>query len=248
MLEPVLIVLASCALAWGALLLIQKVWPPTQRAPHNDVLGFVYAVVGVLYAMVLAFMVIVVWENTGAAQQTVYAEMVALRQVHDLAAALPAGQGAGVIAEERAYVESVITHEWPHIDHGVDPKTEQHAANLRTAMLRINPGTDPQQQAIYTHLLDRQHDWLLSRRERIERAGEGIKPAFWWFMVIGAVLTIGYIYLFGLTRTWPHLITTLIPTIMIVGMLVLIWDASKPFHGMISISPEPFKTMLTSWQ
>ncbi|ANZ13662.1 Protein of unknown function (DUF4239) [Streptomyces noursei ATCC 11455] len=248
MLTAVLIVLAACALVWATLLLVQKMCPPIRRAPHNDVLGFVYAVVGVLYAMVLAFMVIVVWENTGAAQQTVYSEMVALRQIHDLAAALPAGPGAKVITEERAYVDSVITHEWPNLDHGVEPKTEEHAAKLRAAILRIDPGNNPQQQTIYTHLLDRQHDWLQARRERIERAKEGIKPAFWWFMVIGAVLTIGYIYFFGLTRTWPHLIITLIPTIMIVGMLVLVWDASKPFHGMISISPEPFKTMLTSWQ
>ncbi|MEU5306945.1 hypothetical protein ACH4YO_42055 [Streptomyces noursei] len=248
MLKAVLVVMVSCALAWAALALVQKMWPYPRRAPHNEVFGFVYAVVGVLYAVVLAFMVIIVWENTGAAQQTVYAEMVALRQVHDLAASLPAGQGAKVLAEERAYVQSVITREWPHLGHEVEPQTEQHAADLRTAMLHINPGTDPKQQVIYTHLLDRQHDWLQARRERTERATEGIQPAFWWFMIIGAILTIGYIYLFGVAKTWPHLMMLLIPTILITGMLMLVWDASKPFHGMISINPEPLKTMLTSWR
>jgi hypothetical protein len=44
---------------------------PRRRQGHNDVAGFIYAVVGVIYAVLLALMVIAVWEDYEKARDTV---------------------------------------------------------------------------------------------------------------------------------------------------------------------------------
>ena len=42
------------------LILMQHLVPPSLREEHNDVAGFIYAVLGVAYAVLMAFVVIVV--------------------------------------------------------------------------------------------------------------------------------------------------------------------------------------------
>src|SRR5215218_2431692 len=47
----------------GGLVLVQHLYSTDQRKQHNDVAGFIYAVLGVAYAVLLGLMLIAVWEN-----------------------------------------------------------------------------------------------------------------------------------------------------------------------------------------
>jgi hypothetical protein len=49
---------------------VQRAVPSSLRREHNDVAGFIYEVVGVIYAVLLALVVIVVWEEHEAAKAT----------------------------------------------------------------------------------------------------------------------------------------------------------------------------------
>jgi hypothetical protein len=61
-------------------------WSPSAlRQEHNDVAGFIYAVVGVAYAVLLAFVVVVVWEEYERAKDTVETEANELAGVYFLA-------------------------------------------------------------------------------------------------------------------------------------------------------------------
>ena len=68
---PAIVVLVQ----WG----IRRRWPALKRGEQNDVVGFVIAVVGVIYAVLLAFVVIVAWENFDEAEQIVGQEASTLR-------------------------------------------------------------------------------------------------------------------------------------------------------------------------
>jgi uncharacterized membrane protein YgaE (UPF0421/DUF939 family) len=56
------------------LVVVQRLVPSALRQEHNDVAGFIYAVVGVAYAVLLAFVVVVVWEEYERAKDTVETE------------------------------------------------------------------------------------------------------------------------------------------------------------------------------
>ena len=58
----VLAVGGVCLAAVGGLTLVQFLVPNATRQRHNDVAGFIYAVLGVVYAVLLALVVISVWE------------------------------------------------------------------------------------------------------------------------------------------------------------------------------------------
>ena len=67
----VLIVCAVALVAVAGLEAVRRLVPAPIRQKHNDVAGFIYAVVGVIYAVLLALTVIAVWEEYQAANATV---------------------------------------------------------------------------------------------------------------------------------------------------------------------------------
>ncbi|MGY1738693.1 bestrophin-like domain [Geodermatophilus sp. SYSU D00684] len=70
-------------MVFPALVLVVQVgnrrrWPALLRGEHNDVVGFVVAVVGGIYAVLLAFVVIVAWESSTGAEEVVEASWPAM--------------------------------------------------------------------------------------------------------------------------------------------------------------------------
>src|SRR3712207_4344554 len=52
-----LVVCGACLAAFVGLVLVQRLVPATIRQENNDVAGFIYAVLGVIYAVLLALVV-----------------------------------------------------------------------------------------------------------------------------------------------------------------------------------------------
>ena len=89
----VLVVFGACLAAVLGLALVQRLVPTAIRKEQNDVAGFIYAVVGVIYAVLLALVVIATWEEFGRARITVEAEANALAEIFWLAHRLPEPEG-----------------------------------------------------------------------------------------------------------------------------------------------------------
>jgi phosphotransferase system glucose/maltose/N-acetylglucosamine-specific IIC component len=66
-----LLILVFPAIAVLAQIGIRRAWPRLAEGEHNDVAGFIIAVVGVIYAVLLAFVVIVSWEKFNSAESVV---------------------------------------------------------------------------------------------------------------------------------------------------------------------------------
>ena len=84
-----LVISGICLLSLGGLELVQRLVPADSRQQHNDVAGFIYAALGVIYAVLMALVVIAVWEEYGAASDTVEQEANAAADIFWLADQLP---------------------------------------------------------------------------------------------------------------------------------------------------------------
>ncbi|MEJ7814562.1 MAG: hypothetical protein WKF53_05230 [Rubrobacter sp.] len=96
-----------CLLALAGLELVQRLVPAGSRQQHNDVAGFIYAALGVIYAVLLALVVIAVWEEYRAASETVEQEANALAEIFWLAHRLPEPEGSHLQELARSYAEEV---------------------------------------------------------------------------------------------------------------------------------------------
>ena len=110
-----------CLLALAGLELVQRLVPADSRQQHNDVAGFIYAALGVIYAVLLALVVIAVWEEYRAASETVEQEANALAEIFWLAHRLPEPEGSHLQELARSYALEVVDKEWPLMAQGKTP-------------------------------------------------------------------------------------------------------------------------------
>src|ERR687889_2046496 len=121
----VLVVGGICLVALGGFELVHRLVPASTRQQHNDVAGFIYAALGVIYAVLLALVVIAVWEEYGAARETVEQEANAAADIFWLADRLPEPRGTHVQELVRSYAEGVGHREWPLMERGGVPLMPQ---------------------------------------------------------------------------------------------------------------------------
>ena len=121
----VLVIGAVCLAALAGLELVQRLVPAASRRQHNDVAGFIYAALGVIYAVLLALVVIAVWEEFDAANDTVEQEANALAEIAWLGNRLPEPEATHLQELCRSYAEEVIHKEWPLMEQGQTPSMTQ---------------------------------------------------------------------------------------------------------------------------
>jgi hypothetical protein len=239
------ILLGSLLFVTLALHLLQRLNPPALRVPHNDVAGFVFAVVGVLYAVLLAFVVIVVWENSETAKATTFKEANALAGVYWMSRQLPLPQGSELEGQTVEYAHSVIDTEWDMMGgHTSSPSSTALMYQIRDTALAFKPA-DAQQTVLYDHLATDVDELAGQRRARLNEITEVVPPLLWVALIVGAVITVGFTFLFGLSNTWVHVAMVLSLTALICLSLITIRNMSYPFTGAHAVEPTAFEVFLS---
>ncbi len=84
---------------------------------HNEIAGFKFATVGVLYAVLLAFAIIVVWEKFNAAEADVVQEGGAAVTIYRLSPGLGDKAGTELRGAVTTYLKVAIDDDWPAMEH-----------------------------------------------------------------------------------------------------------------------------------
>jgi hypothetical protein len=248
----VLVIGAVCLAALAGLELVQRLVPATSRQPHNDVAGFIYAALGVIYAVLLALVVIAVWEEYDAANVTVEQEANALAEIFWLGHRLPEPEGTHLQELARSYAEEVVHKEWPLMEQGEAPlmtQVEQTPTGwtlideIRANLQEFQPRTQADEQ-LYAEGLDQVQRLGDARRMRLVAAEEGIPAVLWSVLIFGGIAAVSFTYLFGLENTWAHRLMVLTLTAVIGLVLFTIGAMEHPFSGGARIGTEAFDLVL----
>jgi Protein of unknown function (DUF4239) len=87
--------------------------PLERLATNNEVAGFEFAAVAVLYAVLLAFAVIVVWERFSDAESNVAKGAGAAATIYRLSQGISGEPGIALRAELTNYLKVTISDDWP---------------------------------------------------------------------------------------------------------------------------------------
>lgn len=226
---------------------VRRVWPEIIEGRHNDVAGFLIAVVGVLYAVTLAFIVIITWEDFSAARDTVSQEAGALRSLVRDSSALPDPAGTQMTHLAVQYGEEVSAGEWKSMNNG---KGDDQAFNLITQMFSTLKGVDgvtPAQQSFLTDALNRLNEVSQNRAKRINTAAEGTPGVLWTAIIVGGALTIGFALLFGVANERLHYLMIGSLAAIIGLQIFVILVLSYPFAGSVRVSPEPIHRVVVDF-
>ena len=244
----ILFIVGLALLAAAGAFALERLVPAGRREVHNDVVGFVYAVVGVAYAVLLGLVVIAAWNTLDEARANTYTESNALIWLDWYAYSLPQPQHAEVESLLKHYTAVVIATEWPELARKQSsPQAWSIYQQLHKAIQAQQP-TAPAAVARYQVAVDAADQLGAARRERLEQAADGIPSPLWGALVMGGVITIGFAFLFGMKRTGPHALVMFSLTLLIGGLLLVIYELNFPFSGAVKVGPEAFRLALERMQ
>jgi hypothetical protein len=231
------------ALAIGYL--VSKFTSREIRMAHNDRAGFILAVIGVVYAVLLAFVAIGVWERFEAAEARCYEEASAIAAVYRDAESF-AGSGP-LRATLRAYVVSVIRVEWPLMQRGDRAEVSNALLESADRQVRALPVRSARLSNIQAQMLSAMDTALMDREMRLTVDAGGINEIMWVVLIVGAFVTVAFTYLFGFDQTLMQVLMVGGLSFVIGLVLFLVISLDYPFRGGITVEPEAFRALLTTF-
>jgi hypothetical protein len=221
--------------------IVSKAFPQQVRLEHNDLAGFILAVIGVVYAVLLAFVAVTVWERFEAAETRSYEEASALSAVYRDADDFP--QQQEIRSSLRSYAKLVVEGEWPAMTHGLDsPEAGALIERIDRAVRRLDVRS-MRQEDVHQQMLAAMDLALRDRDVRLTMSSTGISDVMWLVLLLGAVVTVAFTYLFGYRHGPMRGVMAGSLGLLIGLVLFLTVSLDYPFKGGITVGPEAFEDL-----
>jgi hypothetical protein len=223
--------------------------PPARLAKYQDVAGFVIAVVGVIYAVLLAFVVVIVWEDFGSADTTASNEAVAVGNLYRDAIGIGGPQGRDLESAVQTYATSVVDTEWPHmaVHQTGSPETEKDLNVVWHYVKALHvPAGAPIQDDFAEQAVRDVSTATEDRHSRLIESQSQIPGTLWAVLLVGAFITITFTYFFALDSLKHQvLMVSALATLIALSLLVIL-TLNLPYTGDVSVGPEAMHTEFQS--
>jgi Protein of unknown function (DUF4239) len=238
-----LIVFAPTAVAMIAQVLIRRWVGIETLVKNNEIAGFKFATVGVIYAVLLAFSVIVVWEKFNDAQTSVAEEAGATAALFRYAE----GKEPEATALQTAlakYLKEAIDKDWPAMSLESEAHEVTSALNTlySTALTLGRSGT--RDTADMSEVFRQIDNVTAARRIRLHLATGLVPDVIWIALFAGALLTVGFTLFFGSENLVAQVSMTGVLSLLVTLGLVVIISLDHPFTGPVFIHPDALSTVL----
>jgi hypothetical protein len=211
---------------------------------NNEVAGFKFAVIGVLYAVVLAFVVIISWERFYDAEKALVLEAGSAASIYRLSGGLDETTGAALRSTLSAYLSSVLADDWPAMALGRSSlATTRVLSDLYGHLVRYRPA-DLHDADLQNDLLGELDQLTRARRERLVMAEGTVPDVVWFVLFLGAALTISFTFFFGTRNLMAQSLMTGVLAATIFSAVVVVIALDRPYTGAVVVSKEPIRAVL----
>ena len=228
------LVVVICAI--GGLLCVRRWFLKAENTQH-DVADPLSQVVGMMFAILLGFMVGDAMQRFSSARAIVQQEAASLADVYRLSVGLPDAMHAKIQHLCIDYADEVINREWPLLSkRGASDRAWNTYVELATLCCKYSPVTQGQsnvQQCIIPCIVSLGDN----RRMRVESINSSLPSDLWWVLLIGAVATILFTYFFAANHLRTQIVMVAIVSVVLCLNIFLLASYDDPFSGDICIHP-----------
>jgi hypothetical protein len=223
----------------------RRVMQHHMREGHNDVLVPIFLTSGTIYAVLLAFLVIAVWETYGAAKDNAAEESSTLSILYRQTNGMPDKQQSQMRLLLRGYTEAVIKDEWPK--QAIDGSASAIARKAVGDIYRMYKTMDPRVAAspVGLEFLATMRVVAADRDRRRLQATDELPGVLWFGLILGGLIVIGMSFLLYMEVTWPHVLITALMSALIGTLLFITMLLNHPFSGPLEIQPDGFEHSLS---
>ncbi len=218
---------------------------------HHEVAAALIVVVGTMYGILLASVMIAVWGRYDEAREDVGREANSTATFYRTVQYLPSPIGASLRTSSLAYLDAVVRREWPMLHEGrEDPETSAVLDDLWRTTTTWQPNTFAEQN-LHAAALGALAKVGNLRQHRLARSRQGPNLAIWILLIVGGLVVIGFSYFFGLSHRTSKLVMTGAHALMISLVLFAIWGLQRPYAGVGALTPDEFelavRILTASW-
>lgn len=207
----------------------------------------VFAVIGTVYATLVAFAVVVVWESYSQAESTVAQEANALADLERMSRGFSVPVRRQVQEAARTYATLVINVEWRQMaDRGPDPRAHAALTELWTVYTDMSPKL--KENPLYETSVERLNEIDDNRRLRLLASQTEVPAVVWVMLYCGGVLSVVMVYFFGVRRDWVQRLLVSVLAVVVALSVFLVASLEKPFAGDSGISPDAFVSVVANMQ
>jgi hypothetical protein len=242
-----LIVAAAAAAAVGVMYLVRRRSSVDHFFIEIERGAGIFAFLGTAFAVILAFVVLAAFQSFNDAKSGAEQEATALVELSRTAQFFPPEQRDPIEGSLVCYGRAVIEDEWPKMKQGERSQLVQTWVNRFQGDLKgLKPET-PAEEAAFLQLLGQQDNRTDGRRIRLSEANRALPAPVWFFLFLGAFITIGFALFFADRREHFIVQGSLIAAIaaLVVSGLILVWFLDHPYENQSgSIKPDELERQL----
>lgn len=231
--------------AFSGVLLARHLVKGRVGAGHNDLALPIFQTAGTIYAVLLAFSVIAVWQSYGAAKDNVAEEASTLATLYRQTYGLPSGPQRSLRRLLRKYTEAVVVDEWP-----TQAATGGTSAGARRALGDVYRSYRTMDQRIAAspigvEFLQTMRTVAAARNRRTLEANGSLPAVLWIGLLVGGAIVVGMTFAMHTPATYPHVLFSVLLAALIGTLLFITLVLHRPFSGPLGISADSFEHSLS---
>lgn len=245
-LYAMILILCFASLALGGQWLFNRLVKREVLEQHHNAADAMLGVVGTLFSVLLGFMIASAMERYDKAQ------MHGEQEANDVASIFWVSRGFSDIDRPRlrslcrAYVDDVVTNEWPKMEAGEKISHGSAAYQHLWEASVVVVAEDSRQANLQQGLIVSMQSLGENRRARILLSQKGMPAVLWGVVILGALITLTLSFVFA--SKFPQVqgfMTVLVATALALNIWLLA-AYSSPFSGELKLEPTMFQLLQES--
>lgn len=244
----ILVAVVSVTVSIIGLRLVRRNIPHETLRENHEVAGFIFNAFGLIYAVLIAFVVFVSWSDYTESKRNTEIEANLVADLFLDAQGLPDTMKMKVRSSIIEYTSYVINEEWDSMKSGdVSIRARGEIEKLWHVYLDIDVNL-LHNVPVYQESLRRLNDLGEYRRLRIISSNDFIPGVIWFVLITCAVVSVGYTFFFGSKNIRAQYVMTSVLALINALILFLIYILDHPFQGSSRIESFTFQHILSFMQ
>lgn len=235
----ILTVILSGLVAAVASWLVSRRVAIERRRKHHDIGIAVFAQIGIMLSVLLAFVFGQVWAEYRSAAMAIGDECGALHGAAILSSGLPDGKGEPVIRAIATYAEAVARTEWPLMAQRQRSRLAQHDLEIMIQQATRLQASAPMEVAVQSQVLGLLAQAHANRETRTFQLSAAAPPFLWLLMISMSVVLVLFVVCAGV-ETPTHLVFAGLFAASVAMVLVLVQMLDLPFEGALALPNSDF--------
>jgi hypothetical protein len=232
-------------ITWAGILFIRPILRAVlgRSSGLNDSVGYLLGAHGVYLGVLLGLLAVAAYQNFSGVESIIGNEATKLSGLYRDVLTYPEPYQTKLTGILRVYTDFVIKEAWPLQKQGLIPTKGTKIINVfERELMKFEPQTVTQQ-IVHAETIHQLNAFTEARRARLEAVNTGIPAILWSVVILGAGVAIFLMWILDM-KLMSHFVLSGVVSFYLATLIALVAAMDNPFRGEVSVSPEPYQTVL----